>query len=302
MFFKFFNKYLKFLKVKVFIITVLILIFSSILIAKSSFKGYFYILYREVIRAQTLLSIRYQPVLAGEHFLVAFTVGDIKNAQLVLQTAEHFYQLICKDFNISLRHKIPIIIYPSSKELNASFGWTASESTMGTYWAGIIRVLSPQGWLRANNSQEREEIFVSSGPMAHEVTHLVVDYIVKGNIPRWLTEGLAQYEEKKLTGFRFDYPDFINQPLYPLAKMDRGFDQLPNQMLAYRQSLSLVEYLHQAYGPESLKKILAVLSQGKNINLALKEAGVIYSSFPQKTPLAQLESDWKAWLAQTKQR
>lgn len=300
MFFKFFFKYLKFLKVKVFIIAVLILVISSIIFTKSSFKSYLYILYREIMRTQTLLSMRNQPVLAGEHFLVAFTAGDIENARLVLQTAEHFYQPVCKDFNTFLRHKIPVILYPTPKELSASFSWTASESTMGAYWAGIIRVLSPQGWLYASNSREKEKIFVSSGPMAHEVTHLVVDYIVKGNIPRWLTEGLAQYEEKKLTGFRFDYPDFVNQPLYPVAKMDRGFDQLPDQMLAYRQSLSLVEYLHQVYGPESLKKILTALSQGKNINLALKEAGVVCPSSPQKNPLAQLESNWQAWLGQTK--
>ncbi|HBQ28211.1 MAG TPA: hypothetical protein DD719_02110 [Desulfotomaculum sp.] len=299
MFFNYIFRYHKLLKV---IIPILILIISSIIVAKYSFKSYLYILYREIMRTQTLLSIRCQPVLAGEHFLVAFTAGDYKNAQMVLQAAEHFYQPICKDFNVSLRHKIPVILYPTPKELNASFGWTASESTMGAYWAGIIRVLSPQGWIYTNNYQEKEEIFISNGPMAHEITHLMVDYMVKGNIPRWLTEGIAQFEEKKLTGFRFDYPDFISQPLYPLAKMDRGFDQLPDQMLAYRQSLSLVEYLHQAYGPESLKKILAALSQGKNINLALREAGVVCPLSPQKKPLAQLDSNWQAWLTQTKQR
>ena len=35
---------------------------------------------------------------------------------------------------------------------------------------------------------------------------------------------------------------------YPVEEMDTGFDLLPDQNLAYRQSLLLVDYIVQGYG------------------------------------------------------
>lgn len=210
--------------------------------------------------------------LEGAHFIVRYQADDREIAPLVLETVEEAYGPVTKDFNfVPGDEKIPIIIYPTKEDLGRSFGWAANESAMGVYYSGAIRVLSPKEWVAARNEIIFKKTFRSSGPMAHEFTHLVVDYMTKGNYPRWLTEGLAQYEELKLTGFRFTEKDgTLKQTLYDLKDMDRNFDNLPNQSLAYRQSLAAVYYIINNYGKDKLDEILKNLAKGKSLNQSFK--------------------------------
>ncbi|OAT80842.1 peptidase MA family metallohydrolase [Desulfotomaculum copahuensis] len=247
-------------------------------------REYVYVLFREIVRGQVILSTRNMDTISDQHFLIRYEPSDAADARMILHTADKFYAPVTRDFGLRIGQRIPIIVYPTRASLNASFGWPASESAMGVYWAGVIRVLSPRAWVASDDPGEIKEAFESSGPVAHEMTHLVVDYITRGNVPRWLTEGLAQAEEKKLTGFRFDSPQgSLAQPLYHLAEMDRGFDQLPNQALAYRESLSAVDYMKKVYGDQAVHNILRVLGTGRDINRAMQSAlGVDLKQFEQR--------------------
>ncbi|HWI54391.1 MAG TPA: hypothetical protein VNT57_01755, partial [Desulfobacteria bacterium] len=153
--------------------------------------------------------------------------------------------------------------YPTRESLGRSFGWAADESAMGVYWTGVIRVLSPDAWVDEDDPDKFREVFESEGPIAHEFTHLVVDYLTKGNYTRWFTEGIAQYEEERLTGYQMEYRK-IKHPgqLYPLSKMDNDFDNLKDQGLAYYESLQAVNYIVDRYGEEGLQKVLKDLGSG----------------------------------------
>lgn len=247
-------------------------------------REYVYVLFREIVRGQVILSTRNMDTISDQHFLIRYDPSDAVDARMILQTADKFYTPVTRDFGLQPGQRIPIIVYPTRASLNASFGWPASESAMGVYWAGVIRVLSPRAWVASEDPREIKETFESSGPVAHEMTHLVVDYITRGNVPRWLTEGLAQDEEHKLTGFSFDSPQgSLKQVLYPLADMDRDFDQLPNQALAYRESLSAVEYMKKVYGDQAVHNILRALGEGRDINQAMQSAlGVNLKQFEQR--------------------
>lgn len=235
------------------------------------------------------LSIEYQTrdlfEIHGTHFVVKYQSADQAIAPLVLETVEGAYGPVTKDLNyVPADGKIPIVIYPTKEELGRSFGWPASESAMGVYYSGAIRVLSPREWVAAENEDVFNKTFRDAGPMAHEFTHLVVDYMTRGNYPRWFTEGLALYEENKLTGFKLtDMEGNLNQPLYNLKEMGRSFDNLPNQSLAYRQSFAAIVFIIDNYGRTSLDEILGYLAQGKTLNQTLNLAlGVNYEKFNDK--------------------
>jgi len=265
--------------------TVALALFGLIMLrVPGQIRGYVYGLFLDVMRGQLLLATRRMDSISDRHFIIRFQPSDAADARLVLDAAEKFYTPVTRDFGVSVRQKIPVIVYPDRAELNASFGWPASENAMGVYWVGGIRVLSPRAWVKSGDPAEIKNTFESSGPMAHELTHLVVDCITRGNVPRWLTEGLAQYEEYRLTGFRFDLPQgTLKQPLYPLADMDREFDRLPNQALAYRESLSAVEYMYRVYGTQRVHKILQQLGEGRSINEALYNVtGLRLEQFEQR--------------------
>lgn len=276
-------RWLKFIKPLGIVVAALVLLAAFFTRIPSFIKNGTYNLAREGLREKALWTTRDMATLTGQHFIVRYTDSNKKDAELVLKTAEQFYAPIAQKYGYNGPGKIPVIVYPTRSELNRNFGWPANESAMGVYWAGVIRVLSPSVWVTNQEPQQYQETFEKSGPMAHEFTHLVVDYMTGGNYTRWFTEGMAQYEEYRLTGFEFNEPTAsLDQPLYTLSEMDRNFDNLTNQALAYRQSFLAVRYIAENYGESSLKSILNNLAQGKNMDQAIQSSlGIEMSQFEQ---------------------
>jgi len=217
--------------------------------------------FREYVRISMTWKTRHWEEIEGQNFVLRFQSGDKNVAKMVLDNAEEAYVPVNNALDYYPRRKIPIILYPDTVSMNKSFGWAADESAMGVYWAGVIRVLSPNYWIEGGDIEAK---FKSDGPMAHEYTHLIVDYLAGGNYPRWFTEGIAQREERKITGFEMALTG--TEEIYPLSKMDAGYDLLPNQSAAYRQSLAMVDFLVERYGEDALKQILADLGKGNSMD------------------------------------
>ncbi len=213
-----------------------------------------------------------------EHFKIKYLPVDGYYVEVIGQTAEDAYIKVSDLFGYQSDHQTTIIVYPDSASLAQSFGWEKDEKAMGVYWAGTIRLLSPQQWIK--ESVNWEQIFVSQGPVYHEFAHLVVDDITKGNYSRWFTEGIAQHVEKKLTGFEFAAPSpEASSGYYEFAVLEKNFDDL-DQKLAYWQSLQVVEYLVNNYGEESLLNILHYLGESDQMEEAVyKTLGIDYNTF-----------------------
>lgn len=206
------------------------------------------------------------------NFIIKYTPADADLAGLVMETVEASYEQVGEylGYKPPVR-KIHLIVYPDSESLNDSIGMKGDKSAVGVYWAGSIRLLSPHAWLpRELPGPEKEELFKKDGPLSHELTHLFIDCQTQGNYTRWLTEGIAQYVEKEITGFALDEPHPAKRRnLYPLSGLDKDFDQQSDQILAYWQSLKTVEYLIANYGWEKMQELLKELARGPRMNEAL---------------------------------
>lgn len=246
---------------------------------------------REAIRTAAVLETWNWPQVAGEHFIVRYSpaAGEEEMARMVLENAEEIYEPVVKAYGYKPGKKILVVVYPTREALGRTFGWDADESAMGVYWGGVIRVLSPEQWISGEDKDRIKTVFAESGPMVHEFTHLVVDYRTRGNYTRWLTEGIAQYKEWEVTGFQFDEPGSnLDQPLYALNQMDGNFDDLPNQALAYRQSLLAVTYLTEKYGENKINVLMDELSKGLTMDQAFTRVfGVNLITFEQQ---------WHQWI------
>ncbi|MBO8159638.1 peptidase MA family metallohydrolase [Thermosyntropha sp.] len=216
-----------------------------------------------------------------EHYTIKYAEKSEGSINLIVESAEEAYDKVCAWFGREPSYKATIIVYPDAVSLAESFGWDKDEKAMGVYWAGSIRVLSPEVWL---GHEEMEERFKKEGPMVHEFAHLMVDEITNGNYNRWFTEGIAQYVEKKITGFEFSSPFKKGDKAryYKLSELSRDFDGL-KQDIAYYQSLKIVDYIAYNYGEEGIFRILQKLGKGYNLNRAIEESlGVKYQEFEQK--------------------
>ncbi|MDD4335371.1 MAG: peptidase MA family metallohydrolase, partial [Desulfotomaculaceae bacterium] len=235
-------------------------------------RAYSYWTVRETLKVYTVAGAWDMEKLTSEHFYVKFRPENRGDAVLVLETAEYFYRPVTEDFGYTPRARVPIILHSSKTELNKCFGWEAKESAIGVYYAGVIRALAPQSWIYEDGPDSIKEIFVTSGPMAHEFTHLMIDYLTGGNYPRWFTEGMAQYEEYKLTGFTFNDPaGAVNHSLYSMKDIAGNFDDLPNQSLAYKEAFAAVRFIAGEYGEKTLHDLIRSLGTGMDFENAMQK-------------------------------
>lgn len=213
----------------------------------------------------------------SEHFIIKYTFVDEQYIDEVASAADKSYTEVTKIFGYAPQKKTTIVVYPDTESLAKSFGWDKNEKAMGVYWAGSIRILSPGEWL----SSKIEDEFYKEGPMVHEFAHLLVDDLTKGNYNRWWTEGVAQYVEKKVTGFQFGNPFMHGKPFkyYEIKELEKNFDKL-DQSITYWESLQLVEYIVDNYGEDKIFVILDYLGQGHNMANSLEKAlDIKYNTF-----------------------
>lgn len=216
--------------------------------------------------------------------------SDEQSADLVVALLEQYAAQVEQNYGYLNRQPVQVVIHPSRRSLAASMGWASGESALGVYWGGSIKLLSPSVWLTGKSQQEIESVYRQSGPVVHEYTHLVVDQMTSGNIPRWLTEGLAQVEEQRLTGYLWlERGSAIKDGnLYALAQMGGDFDGLSNQPLAYHQSYTMARYLLESEGQQQVNRVLRELGTGYTLDQALERV--------TGSTLAEFEDNWRAWV------
>lgn len=235
-----------------------------------------YYCFRAVSRQRILLRTAYWPFIESGNFIFRYQPGtDPEDARLVLATAEAVLEPVKRLLGNGPVGRIPLIVYKDREALREGFGWGPEENAMGVYWAGVIRILSPQDWI-IGTPEQRALVFQTQGPVAHELAHSLVDYQACGNYPRWLTEGIAQRVERSVAGFVYAPVEEEREGhWYSLKALEYSFDQLLNQTLAYRESLLLTDYLASSFGTGSLNGLLHALGGGYTLDRALSIAAGI---------------------------
>jgi hypothetical protein len=234
-----------------------------------------YKLFQQGIRLLLNYQTKNYETLASSNFVLKYTEADEELAPLVLALAEEYLLSVEEILGfVSEAQSIPLVLYGEEETLPVRFGWSADKSAVGVYWAGTIRLASPRVWsedIPADMAVWRE-VFQKEGPLAHELTHLFVDEATRGNYPRWLTEGLAQYVEEKITRFRLSYPIITDRTeCYSFSELEGDFDKQPDQLKAYWQSFEAVGILLEQNGMECLMNLLAELRQGRSFKQAFSK-------------------------------
>jgi len=131
----------------------------------------------------------------------------------------------------------------------------------------------------------------------HELSHVFHVQLSKSRVPRWFTEGLAEYETKRA---RPEWKREDDRPLYDalladqlpsLAQMNHAFTHARNPqdlMVAYYGSSVAVEYIVTRFGFEKIPQMLEAFGRGQDLEQACKEVLGI--------GLAQLDHDFKSTL------
>ena len=195
------------------------------------------------------------------HFVILYKPHSQDEVPVVAKTAERAYKIVGDDFEYFPKGKTPIIVFPDRESIQRAFNWPKDENTQGVYYKDIIYIQSPGALIRDDDNLE--ETFFSKGPLIHEYTHLVVEHLTKGNCPRWFTEGVAQYEEQRVTGYTLEQDFPIDESYhYSVTEVMTQFDDLDDVAKAYLQALDMIKTMVGQDGVSEIKEIIALLKDG----------------------------------------
>jgi tetratricopeptide (TPR) repeat protein len=112
----------------------------------------------------------------------------------------------------------------------------------------------------------------------HELAHVITLQMSNQRVPRWLTEGISVFEEKraKAEWARQMDTEFVqvleHGETIKLRDLNAAFQDPKRISLAYYEASLLVEHLVTTFGDAGLRKLVRAYGQGVDTDAALKEA------------------------------
>jgi tetratricopeptide (TPR) repeat protein len=235
-------------------------------------------------------TIRKYSTLRDDHFTVRM---DAHEAQIygprVQRLLARARDVLTKKYDVRLPEQTTIEIFSQQKDFAIrTFGLPGGEGFLGVCFGPVVTMTSAA--TRGGHESNWEAI------LWHEFCHTITLTKTKNKMPRWLSEGISVYEERKenATWGQVMTPAYRELILAggatPVSKLTSAFMQPPSPahlQFAYFESSMVVEYIHQKYGPDAINKILADLGADVAINAALAKNTV---------PIDQLDAEFAAWL------
>jgi hypothetical protein len=203
---------------------------------------------------------------SGELSLFWYEGGD-SFARELMDACQKGLARLTQDIGTYPERPIKIYIYASTSDLQGAM-ISSNEWSGGVAFTdfGIIAIsISPS------------ELDWGKGALVHELTHLVVrqaTFSPYGQLPLWLDEGLATYNEGELDSVLRSYLEeaILEDALISVRSLCSPFSAYSEKAyLSYAQSYSLVEYLLDNYGQNKMLDLLALLKQGSTYDEALTE-------------------------------
>ena len=224
-----------------------------------------------------------------EHFILyADKDADPIAAEQIGDYLEGVFTDVCGVFDYRPTEKIVVQIYPEDDAFSVRMAGVSGVENYGVSFGRVLAAISP----RKGNSQGN---FNWARVLRHEFVHTINLMQTNQRCPRWLTEGLAVWQEH--VPFRFaDVPaelyrrtfadELFTIRTFPLAYIRPKRPADGEQ--AYTQGAYLAMYLDETFGTQSIVKLLNAYGQSKTDEEAFK--------FATGRPMTQIESDWHAWM------
>ncbi|MFV1958195.1 MAG: tetratricopeptide repeat protein, partial [Planctomycetota bacterium] len=226
---------------------------------------------RKIFRQGVVESKRYADVRRDNWLTVLDYLDGFRT-----RTSEHFVvRMHPSEFPV-LEHYLPGLLEDAWKTLSAKYGYTPDGTVrvdcfpeandfsvrsigvpglpaLGVCFGRVITLLGP--------TARPVGAFSWSRTAWHEFTHTITLGESKGQVPRWLTEGLSVYEEKmrrSIWGRESEkelYDRYRNDRLLRMAKINRAF-RGPDIMFAYYQGGLIAEHLTKSRGFDVIPHML----------------------------------------------
>jgi tetratricopeptide (TPR) repeat protein len=152
---------------------------------------------------------------------------------------------------------------------------------LGLPGLGALGVCFGKMFVMDSPAARKPDTFNWGSTLWHEFMHVITLQMTEHKIPRWFSEGLSVYEERKgFSGWgddlKLEYLAAIKgKKLLPVAELNDGFirPKFPEQVLvSYYQASLIADFIEEKNGFPAIKKMLALYKAGKATDQVFKEA------------------------------
>ena len=189
------------------------------------------------------------------------------------------------DFGLRLKRPTRLVIYNDAERMRDALG------TGTRPWVGAA-ASSSSNVMVMHVSEHLSESDEVGSVIAHELTHVVVDHATRnpfGYVPAWLHEGLATIAESSVFK-RFEYDEVMKEVVdsnefVTLRGISGSFPvQGRRAVQAYAQSKSLVGFIIDRWGVESIERMLVAYGRGVSDAVAIRGSLAV--------SIEELEEQW----------
>jgi hypothetical protein len=193
--------------------------------------------------------------------------GDQSFAQELMATAQQALAQLAEDTGAYLEKPARLYIYASTEDLLGAMIYPQQ-------WTGGV-AFTRYGIMAIGISPG--DLDWGKRVIAHELTHLVIHQMTLNpysDLPTWLDEGLAMYNEGELALIFVFYLSMAiaEDDLISVRSLSSPFSAYTGEaLLSYAESYSLVEFLINNYGQAKMLELLLTFKQGSGYDAALEK-------------------------------
>jgi tetratricopeptide (TPR) repeat protein len=175
---------------------------------------------------------------------------------------------LSKRWNFTPRGPILIEMFPQHDDFAVrTLGLPGMIGALGACFGRVVTIDSPKARPPGD--------FSWAGTLWHEIAHVITLQLSNQRIPRWLSEGISEYEETRAR------PEWIRNMTVPFVRameageviklrdLNSGFQDPRTISLAYYQASVLVEHLVQKFGEDGLRSFVAAFADGIDTETAI---------------------------------
>ena len=194
---------------------------------------------------------------------------------------------LSKRWNFTPKGPMLVEVFPNHDDFAVrTLGLPGMIGALGACFGRVVTMDSPKARPPGD--------FSWAATLWHEIAHVITLQLSNQRIPRWLSEGISEYEE---TRARPEWLRNMNVPfvramesgeVIKLRDLNAGFQDPRTISMAYYQASVLVEHLVQKYGEDALRAFVASFADGIDTEAAIAR---VY-----KTDLDALQTSFDAYI------
>lgn len=227
---------------------------------------------------ETTNYLRVLDIMAGfetletEHFIFTYSAEDDPIVpKFMAPYMESIFDEVAADFQHKPNRKLLIQVFPDIDSFSVRTAGMPGAKTYGASFGPVVTAVAP----RRGHTMGPYDF---SRVLRHEFTHAMNMSATDHRCPRWLTEGLAVWQEKVPYRFTWVPPVLYKMSrdgeLFPISKLESVFlnpQEATDGEIAYMQGFWTTLYLQEKHGPDAHVRLLDAYRRGLSNEEAFRE-------------------------------